>query len=133
MTSPTNLIAISDHSFDERVTQSQWPWLLAFCADGCAASQRLLALLAGAAPCCDGGVAIAKASPTESPELAARFGIGSVPSLLLLRGGTVYYQFVGELSRRELDELLARACADGPSLDWLNPTSAFSTPAITKP
>jgi thioredoxin-like negative regulator of GroEL len=40
----------------------------------------------------------------------ARLGILSVPAVLLFRGGTVGYQFIGELSRHELDELLARVC-----------------------
>jgi thioredoxin 1 len=86
------MIEITDHSFAERVVQSKVP-----------------VLLANAAPRCGGLATIAKASPTESPGLAARFGIVSVPTILLFSGGTVCYQFVGELSRRELDELLARA------------------------
>jgi thioredoxin 1 len=90
--------------------------LLAFCADGCDTSQKLLALLANAAPRCEGFVKIAKVSLAESPGLAACFGVVSAPSLLLLRGGTVCYQFVGELSRCELDELLTRARADNPAI-----------------
>lgn len=111
MTPPNSIIEITDHSFVERVVQSKLPVLLAFCADGCSASQKLLALLANAAPRCRGSVTIAKASPDDSPGLAARFGVVPGPCLLLLRGGTVCHQFAGELSRRELDELLARARA----------------------
>jgi thioredoxin 1 len=103
------MIEITDHSFAERVVKSKLPVLLAFCADGCAASQRLLTLLANATPRCRGFTTIAKASPDESPGLMVRFGIVSAPAVLLFSGGTVCYQFVGELSRRELDELLARA------------------------
>jgi thioredoxin 1 len=116
MTSPNTIIEITDRSFTECVVQSKMPVLLAFCADGCSASQRLLALLANATPRCRGFVRIAKASPAASPGLAARFGVVSAPSLLLLRGGTVCYQFVGELSRGELDELLSRARADNPAI-----------------
>jgi thioredoxin 1 len=102
------MIEITDHSFAERIVQSKTPVLLAFCADGCAASQKLLSLLANATPRC-GSVTIATASPDESPGLATRFGVVSAPAVLLFSGGRVCYQFVGELSRRELDELLARA------------------------
>jgi thioredoxin 1 len=116
MTSPNNIIEFADHSFAERVVQSKLPVLLAFCADGCDTSQKLLALLANAAPRCEGFVKIAKVSLAESSGLAARFGVVSAPSLLLLRGGTVCYQFVGELSRRELDELLTGARADNPAI-----------------
>ncbi len=109
MTFPNTIIKLTDSSFDEQVVKSKLPVLLAFCTDGCSASQRLLALLADSAPRCHGFTTIATASPAESPELTVRFGIVSVPSVLLFSGGTVCYQFVGELSRRELDELLARA------------------------
>jgi len=109
LASLASIIDVTDQSYAECVMQSKKPVLLAFCGDGCSASQRLLALLAKAGPQCGGTVTIAKTSPIESPELATRIGIVSVPCLLLLRGGTVSYQFFGELSRRELDELLARA------------------------
>ncbi|MCU0782884.1 MAG: thioredoxin family protein [Verrucomicrobia bacterium] len=42
-------------------------------------------------------------------QLATRFGIVSAPAILLFSGGKVCHQFVGELSRRELDDLLAQA------------------------
>lgn len=116
MSCPFTIIEIADLSFADRVVQSKLPRLLAFCADGCSASQKLLALLANAAPRCGGFVTIAKANPTEPPALAARFGVVSAPSFRLLRGGAVCYQFVGELSRRELDELLTRARADNPAI-----------------
>lgn len=103
------MIEITDHSFAERIVQSKTPVLLVFCANGCSASQRLLTLLANAAARYVGFVTIAKASPDESPGLTARFGIVSAPAVLLFSGGTVCYEFMGELSRRELDELLARA------------------------
>jgi thioredoxin 1 len=108
MTFPNTSIKLTDSSFDEQVVKSKLPVLLAFCADGCSASQRLLALLADSAPRCHGFTTIATASPAESPKLTVRFGIVSAPAILLFSGGMVCYQFVGELSRRELDELLAR-------------------------
>jgi thioredoxin 1 len=115
MTFPNTIIEITDHSFAERIVQSKVPVLLAFCADGCPASQRLLTLLASALPRCDGFVVIAKASPIGSPGLAARFSVVSAPGLLLLRDGEVCYQFLGELSQRDLDDLLVRARASSPA------------------
>jgi thioredoxin 1 len=119
MNAQNSIIEITDRSFTECVVQSQAPVLLAFCADDCAASRKLLALLANATPRC-GSITIAKASPDESPGLAARFGVVSAPAVLLFSGGTVCYQFVGELSRRELDELLVRATGSN-SINQNNP------------
>jgi thioredoxin-like negative regulator of GroEL len=109
MTSPQFILEINDDSFVERVVRSKMPVLLAFCANDRADSQRLLALLSNALPHCCDFVTIAKASPDESPELAARFGVVPGPSLLLLCDGKVCYQFIGEPSRRDLDDVLARA------------------------
>lgn len=112
MTSPNTLIEVTDSSFDEQVIQSKTPVFLAFCADGCPASQRLLAMLASAVPRCRGLVTFAKASPAKAPGLGAQLGVASAPSLLLLRGGAVSFQFVGDLSPRELDDLLAHAAGE---------------------
>lgn len=105
----SNIVEITDATFAERLGGSPTPVLLAFCIAGCSACHRLLTLLAAAAPRCGGFVTIAKADRNESPALAARFGICSVPAVLLCRGGTVSYQFIGDLSRPELDEMLAQA------------------------
>jgi thioredoxin 1 len=121
MNTQNSIIEITDSSFTECVVQSQSPVLLAFCADDCAASQKLLAMLANAAPRCRSLVTFAKASPAKVPELAARLGIVSAPAVLLFRDGTVGYQFVGELSRWEFDDLLTRA-AGSNSINHDNPT-----------
>jgi thioredoxin 1 len=106
---PSPVIEITDASFEEHIGRSPTPVLLAFYMSGCSACQKLLVLLDAAAPRCGGFAMIATADMDEVPELAARFGIVSVPAVLLFNGGTVGYQFIGDLSRHELDELLARA------------------------
>jgi thioredoxin 1 len=109
---PSRVVEINDTSFAERIGHAPTPVLLAFCVADCAACHRLLTLLAAAAPRGGGRVTIAKADLDECPELAARFGIVSVPAVLLFNGGMVGYQFIGELSQRELDELVARAATN---------------------
>jgi thioredoxin 1 len=113
MTSNHSILEINDRSFAENVILSKVPVLLAFYADDCVASQRLETLLTNAAR---GNhlAMIAKTSLKKSPELVSRLGIVSVPAVLLFNGGIVCYQFIGELSRRELDELLRRA--DSPAI-----------------
>ena len=125
MATKNAIVEITARSFAEIVMRSKVPVLLAFCDDGCSASERLLAQLANAAARCCGFVTIAKTNPTESPELVERFGIVSAPAILLFSGGVVCYQFMGELSRRELDELLARAA--GKNLSNQN-NSALAQP-----
>ena len=113
MTSKHSILEINDRSFAEKVMLSKVPVLLAFYADDCVGSQRLETLLTNAARGHHLAM-IAKTSLKKSPELVSRLGIVSVPAVLLFNGGIVCYQFIGELSRRELDELLLRA--DSPAI-----------------
>ena len=89
--------------------QSELPALVAVCGKGGTASQTLLKLLEGWAPQAQGQLQVFRLSADGSSGLAERFGVPSAPSLVLFSRGGVCYQFTGEVSRGELDELLARA------------------------
>lgn len=109
MNDATSIIEITDHSFAYWNPLSQAPALLAFCETDCPASQTLLVMLTNAAKRCRGPAIFAITSLSKAPGLAARFGVASAPTLLLLRDGVVCFQFAGELSPHELDDLLANA------------------------
>jgi len=49
-----------------------------------------------------GAVKVAKINVDESPELSARYGVRSIPTLLLIKGGEVGAQIVGMVSKKDL-------------------------------
>jgi thioredoxin 1 len=59
----------------------------------------------------DGRVRIAKVNIDEHQELAAQFGISSIPTLLLFKNGEVVEQVVGLRSKRDLKANLDRVAA----------------------
>jgi thioredoxin-like negative regulator of GroEL len=61
-----------------------------------------------------GRVKVAKVNVDENEELAARYDIRSIPTLLVLREGKVVDQRVGALPRSELVPLLDRQLAAAP-------------------
>jgi len=109
MTCFSSIPEVNEASFSEQVLQSEQPALVAVCGRGGTASQTLLKLLEGWAPQARGRLRVFRLGADGSCGLAERFGVPSGPSLVLFSRGVVCYQFTGEVSRGELDELLARA------------------------
>jgi thioredoxin 1 len=100
---------ITAESFALQVLHSDLPVLVAVSGEGGAASQALLRLLKEWAPQARGRLRVFRLSGDGSSGVAERFGVPSAPSLALFSQGVVCYQFAGEVSRGELDEMLARA------------------------
>jgi thioredoxin 1 len=109
MSARCSILEASEHWFEENVLQVKRAVLAVFWQEDCAACKRLLSLLRRTAPFTPAFPTIALLNRNECSALAARLGIISVPALLFFHEGISSYQFVGEISRRELDELLARA------------------------
>jgi thioredoxin 1 len=102
-------------SFDELVLQSDVPVLVDFSAKWCGPCKQLeprLEELARETP----GAKVVKVDIDESPEIAARYQVGSIPSLRVIRQGKVTASHVGLMSKEDLRSLLT-ASAGG---DYLN-------------
>jgi thioredoxin 1 len=94
-------------SFDQQVLRSKVPVLVDFYADWCGPCRALspvLEELARENP----DARIVKVNVDEAPEIAARYGIDSIPNLLVFRRGRVTGQQVGLASKGSLRRLLAR-------------------------
>ena len=99
------VLELSEESFAQHVANSEKPVVLVFWQDGCARCNRVLKLLRDSASRVNGKLLVALISKNQSSTLAARFGITSVPTLLCWHRGSVCYEFVGELSRSELEDI----------------------------
>jgi len=122
MTSFSSIPEVSEASFSQRVLQSKLPALVAVCGKGGTASQTLLKLMEVWVPQAQGRLRVFRLSAEASCRLAERFGFPPAPSLVLFSQGVVCYQFTGEASRRELDDLLTRASVLGRSLGAAGPS-----------
>lgn len=109
MNSHLPIAEMNAESFERHVLHSELPVLVAVCANGSRASQKLLALLEDWTPKARGRINLVQVNAADSPELAQRCGVPSVPGIALFHHGAICYQFTGELSQRELDDLLGQA------------------------
>ncbi|MFO0583719.1 MAG: thioredoxin [Anaeromyxobacter sp.] len=100
---------VTDASFADAVERSPLPVLVDFTAEWCAPCRVLEPVLEGLARDRAGTLRVARLDVDVNPATAERFGVRSMPTLLLFRGGRVVQQVVGAMSRARLEKLLGAA------------------------
>ena len=100
---------VSDASFETDVLQSDLPVLVDYWAEWCGPCKMIAPLLEEAAARFQGRVTVAKLNVDENPEIAAKYGIRGIPTLMLFKNGKVDTTKVGALSRTQLQAFLDEA------------------------
>ena len=109
--SESRFITLTEDNFEREVLKSEQPVLVDFWADWCAPCHRIAPAIEELAHEFDGSATIAKLNVDEEPDLARRYGIRSIPSLLLFRSGEVVDRIYGVQPKRVLSEKLAELVA----------------------
>ena len=102
--------AVGDKDFIQEVLESDTPVLVDFWADWCAPCKMVAPLLDELAKEYDGKIKFTKVDVDDNPQTAMQYGIRSIPTLLVFKGGAPVDKVVGAVPKaaikKRLDEAL---------------------------
>ena len=93
---------LSDNNFDESVIQSKVPVLVDFWAEWCGPCRMIAPTVEALAEDYAGRVTVGKLNVDDNPNTAMKFGIRSIPTLLLFKDGEVVDSIVGLADKARL-------------------------------
>ena len=105
------IVHVSDATFDAEVLNSDVPVLVDFWAAWCGPCKMIGPSLEEISTELAGKVKIAKLNIDENPELAAQFGVRSIPTLMIFKDGEVADMKVGALPKTALSHWISGAVA----------------------
>ena len=97
---------LTEQNFDETLGRQQGVMMVDFWAEWCGPCRAIAPVLEDLAKESAGRVTLAKVNVDQNPGLAARYGIRSIPTILLVKQGKVVDQVIGAVPRAKLKEKL---------------------------
>ena len=101
--------AVTESTFDEEVLQSEKPVIVDFWAEWCGPCHAVSPVLDRIAQERENEVKLVKVNIDEEQELAERYGVASVPTIILFKDGEPAAAAVGAQPKRSLERSLGLA------------------------
>jgi thioredoxin 1 len=101
------IVTLSDATFDESIGSSDVPVLVDFWAEWCGPCKMIAPVLEDIAREHAGRIQIGKLNVDDNPNVARRYDVMSIPTLLLFADGQVKKRLVGAKGKAQLLEELA--------------------------
>ncbi len=100
------IVHTADSTFEADVVENDKPVLLDFWAEWCGPCKMIAPMLDEIAETHADKLAVVKVNVDENPNTAQKFGIRSIPTLILFKDGAVQAQKMGAMPKSQLDEFL---------------------------
>jgi len=104
-----NIHEVTDQTFETEVMQSNTPVLVDFWAAWCGPCLALGPTIESVADEQAGRVKVCKINVDENPNVAAKFGVRSIPAIFLFKNGQNLGQMVGNVPKGAINEFLKKA------------------------
>jgi thioredoxin 1 len=100
---------VSDASFENDVIKSTAPVVVDFWAEWCGPCRMIAPALEEIAGSLGDKVKIVKLNVDENPDVAAKYGIMSIPTLMLFKNGEIASRQVGAAPKQKLQQWISDA------------------------
>jgi thioredoxin 1 len=105
------VLELTDANFDSEVLQSTDPVLVDFWAPWCGPCRQIAPVVEQLAGENAGSVKVAKLNVDDAPMSAQNYGVSSIPTLMIFKGGEVVDKFVGVQPKARLQQAIDAAKA----------------------
>ncbi len=102
-------VHLTQSNWEEEVLNSDIPVLVDFWAPWCGPCRMVAPVVAEIAEEYEGKVKVGKLNTDEEPEIAVRYGIMSIPTLMIFKDGEVVDQIIGAVPKEYLLEKIQQA------------------------
>jgi len=97
-------VDVTDATFDQEVLQSELPTLVDFWAAWCGPCRMIAPVVKEIASEQAGVLKVAKVDVDQNPAVATRYGVQSIPTLIVFKGGKPVERIVGYMPKERLLE-----------------------------
>jgi thioredoxin 1 len=101
-----NILTLTNGNFDEETKRAESPILVDFWAEWCGPCRIVAPVLEQLAADYKGKARVGKVNVGEHSAIASKYGVQSIPTLLLFKQGKVVEQYIGATSRDVLSKLI---------------------------
>ena len=105
--------AVTEQSFDEEVLQSDKPVLVDFWAEWCGPCHAVAPVLDRIVEDRNGDIKLVKVNIDEQPALSLRYGVQSIPTIILFKDGEPAAAAIGAQPKPALERALGLADSEG--------------------
>jgi thioredoxin 1 len=95
---------VTDATFDQAVLKASGPVVVDFWAEWCGPCRMISPALEEISNSLNGKVTILKLNVDENPATAAKYGVMSIPTLMLFKGGQLASRQVGAAPKQKLEQ-----------------------------
>jgi thioredoxin 1 len=104
-----DMIELKDSTFENEVLKSDKPVLVDFWAPWCGPCRMIAPVVEEIASSYSGRLKVAKLNVDDNQEITMKFGIRSIPTLILFKDGKALEQIIGAVPKSEIERVIKKA------------------------